>query len=139
MMRAFAARRDGVRLETGRTKRAWDNPMPSQKKKFTVIDGGGKPRTDHPHPDLQAVPGRRKKRRGDALPATMQPIGLRREEAAAYIGVSATIFDRMVADGLMPKGMLVYCCRIWKRRKLELAFDALDSGASPEDDWGMSP
>jgi excisionase family DNA binding protein len=54
------------------------------------------------------------------------PRGLSREEAARYIGVSATTFDRLIAEGRMPKPLRVGKRTIWDRVKLELAFSALD-------------
>lgn len=57
------------------------------------------------------------------LPA--QRLGLSREEAADYIGVSTSLFDIMVADGRMPPPKRVNSRRIWDRRRLEAAFTAL--------------
>lgn len=54
------------------------------------------------------------------------PRGLSREEAARYIGVSATTFDLLIAEGRMPKPLRVGKRTIWDRVKLELAFSALD-------------
>ena len=59
--------------------------------------------------------------------------GLRREEAARYIGVSTGLFDAMVKDGRMPKpkrlrmdpASVTRGCVVWDIRKLDLAFDAL--------------
>ena len=42
-------------------------------------------------------------RRADVLPLSLPPRGLSRTEAAAYIGVSPTLFDKMVDDGRMPR------------------------------------
>jgi predicted DNA-binding transcriptional regulator AlpA len=53
------------------------------------------------------------------------PRGLRREEAARYVGVGATVFDRMVADGRMPKPKRVDGCVVWDRVKLDAAFTDL--------------
>lgn len=60
-------------------------------------------------------------------PRHIEPRGLRRETAAAYIGVSATKFDELVGDGRMPKPKRVDGCVIWDRFALDLAFDALPS------------
>jgi hypothetical protein len=68
------------------------------------------------------------------LPPTLAPRGLSRVEAAAYIGVSAGKFDEMVADGRMPGAISVDSRRIWDRRAVDLAFDAL--GGVPEgNEW----
>jgi predicted DNA-binding transcriptional regulator AlpA len=51
--------------------------------------------------------------------------GLRREEAALYIGVGASKFDQLVRDGRMPKPVHIDGCVVWDLRKLDTAFDAL--------------
>jgi predicted DNA-binding transcriptional regulator AlpA len=61
--------------------------------------------------------------------------GLRREEAAIYVGVSATKFDEWVSRGLMPKPKRQDSVAVWDQRRLDLAFDALpddnDGGPHP--------
>jgi len=47
----------------------------------------------------------RRSRPVDTLPIALPPRGLSRTIAAAYIGVSATLFDQMVSDGRMPNPM----------------------------------
>jgi len=62
--------------------------------------------------------------------------GLRREQAARYIGISATKFDQLVADGRMPKPIRIDGCVIWDLSRLDVAFDSLsrqDEGANPWD------
>lgn len=61
--------------------------------------------------------------------------GLNRVEAAVYVGVSATKFDEMVADGRMPKPKGIGARRVWDLRALDSHFDALpDEGdANPWD------
>jgi len=62
--------------------------------------------------------------------------GLRREQAARYIGISATKFDQLVADGRMPKPIRIDGCVIWDLSRLDVAFDSLsrqDDGANPWD------
>lgn len=51
--------------------------------------------------------------------------GLRREEAAAYIGVSARKFDALVSDGRFPKPIRIDGCVVWDLRRLDRAFDEL--------------
>ena len=53
-----------------------------------------------------------------------------REEAARYIGVSATTFDRLIAERRMPKPMRVGKRVIWDRLKLDAAFTELGEEAS---------
>lgn len=75
------------------------------------------------------------------LPATLEPLGVTREEAAAAIRLSPSTFDQLVADGRMPQPRVVGTRRIWSVRELRLAFDALPSreGAAPptidENEW----
>lgn len=66
----------------------------------------------------------------DRLP--QWPRGLSRTHAAQYIGVSLSIFDKMVADGLMPKPKRFYQRTIWDKIALDKAFDILDG--EPERD-----
>jgi excisionase family DNA binding protein len=72
-----------------------------------------------PHPDPIAYP----------------PRGLSRDEAARYVGVGATKFDEMVADGRMPRPKRVDGRVIWDRLRIEAAFSDLpdDNRANPLD------
>lgn len=78
----------------------------------------------------------------EARPNVMLPAarGLNRVEAAAYVGLSPTMFDKMVAEGKMPRAKQVGARRIWDVRRLDYAFDALpgdeDSGAP--NPWDVS-
>lgn len=72
-------------------------------------------------------------RRHDALPASLPPRGLSRVEAAAYVGVSATKFDEMVADGRMPRAKSIDRRRVWDRLGLDKAFAALPDEAGGAD------
>lgn len=65
-------------------------------------------------------------KRSDILPISLPPRGLSRTEAAAYIGVSPTLFDEMVRDGRMPRPKQVNARTVWDRRRVDLAFDALE-------------
>lgn len=72
--------------------------------------------------------------RANILPLSLPPRGLNRCEAAAYIGVSPSLFDLMVKDGRMPKPKQVNARTVWDLRRLDLAFDALpeQDGDEPE-------
>lgn len=90
---------------------------------------------------LGAVPGLDMKR-AVLTEAGLEPRGLSREEAAAYIGVSATKFDELVGDGRMPRPKRIDARRVWDRREVDIAFTRLPTGASndaaqadPEDEW----
>lgn len=63
--------------------------------------------------------------RAAALPPQLPPIGLSRDEAAAYIGVSATTLDRLIKDGMMPRPKRVYGRVVFSRADLDRAFAAL--------------
>jgi predicted DNA-binding transcriptional regulator AlpA len=62
--------------------------------------------------------------------------GLRRFDAAAYVGVGESKFDELVHDGRLPKPFRIDGCVVWDVRQLDLAFDRLaeDAGAE-EDTW----
>ena len=80
---------------------------------------------------MQAIQKERLRTR--ELPANLPPRGLSRTEAAAYVGVGTTLFDRMVSEGLMPAPKR-YASRVfWDRIALDAAFAALP------DDTPMSP
>lgn len=63
-------------------------------------------------------------RRADIL-LPCAPRGLRREDAARYVGLSPSKFDQLVADGRMPAPRQVDGCRVWDRTALDAAFDDL--------------
>jgi predicted DNA-binding transcriptional regulator AlpA len=56
--------------------------------------------------------------------------GLRRAEAARYLGVSSSKFDDMVQDGRMPRPFHVDACTIWDVQDLDRAIDALKDETS---------
>ena len=64
--------------------------------------------------------------RANILPFSLPPRGLNRCEAAAYIGVSPTLFDEMVKDGRMPRPKQVNARTVWDRKRVDIAFDALE-------------
>lgn len=63
--------------------------------------------------------------------------GLSRVEAAGYVGVSPTTFDKQVLAGEMPGPKRVGTRKIWDVRALDLAFDALpgEDSAPETNDW----
>lgn len=73
------------------------------------------------------------------LRAQSQPRrGLRREEAAAYLGFSARKFDELIADGRMPRPKRIDGVVVWDIRRLDLAFDELpdEGGDGLVNAWG---
>lgn len=61
--------------------------------------------------------------------------GLRRPEAAHYVGVGESKFDQMVADGRMPKPFRIDGCVLWDIRRLDLAIDEIAANPAEEDTW----
>jgi len=57
--------------------------------------------------------------------------GLSRDEAAMYIGISASKFDELVRDHRMPGPKRIDGRKIWDVRDLDVAFDALPSENPP--------
>jgi predicted DNA-binding transcriptional regulator AlpA len=74
--------------------------------------------------------------RKDILPTTLPPRGISRVCAAAYIGVSPSLFDEMVKDGRMPKPVRTNGRTVWDRLALDAAFAALSDDADDNDPWG---
>ncbi len=73
----------------------------------------------------------------------LAPRGLSREQASAYVGLSATAFDGLVEAGVMPAPKLVGHRRVWDRHALDTAFTRLpNADGTPSDDaddtWAMS-
>ncbi|SFV33275.1 hypothetical protein SAMN05216456_1942 [Devosia crocina] len=61
----------------------------------------------------------------------LAPRGLNREQAAAYIGISASTFDKLVEAGAMPRPRMAETRKIWDIHEIDRAFDELPhEGAS---------
>lgn len=73
--------------------------------------------------------------RNRTLLANLTPRGVSREEAAAYVGLGPTLFDRMVREGLMPSPKTLGGRKVWDVRALDRNFDAVPEGeaANPWD------
>lgn len=69
------------------------------------------------------------------LPKGVLPRGLSRVQAAAYVGVSPTTFDRGVKDRKFPKPFRVYGRVLWDLRKLDAAISAMDTEDAASDPW----
>jgi len=76
-----------------------------------------------------------KRRPDDILPQSLAPRGLSREQAAAYIGVSPSLFDTMVKDRRMPEPKRINARTVWDRLQLDAAFAALPSNEQPVNPW----
>ena len=59
------------------------------------------------------------------LPPFFTPRGLSRESAASYIGVSPSLFDKLVADGRMPRPKLINRRNVWDCLMLDNSFEDL--------------
>jgi predicted DNA-binding transcriptional regulator AlpA len=53
--------------------------------------------------------------------------GLSRTEAAGYIGIGTTLFDKMVESGQMPRPKRIGVRSVWDRFEVDLAFDRLSN------------
>ena len=77
--------------------------------------------------------GRRCRPNGSRL-LPLEPLGLCREDAAAFIGISPSKFDELVGDGRMPEPRQADRRVLWSRIELVEAFDALPRRAANTDD-----
>ncbi len=57
--------------------------------------------------------------------------GLSRLEAAAYVGISPSTFDEMVADARMPQPRVINSRIVWDRWELDEAFGSLPHRSEP--------
>jgi len=66
-------------------------------------------------------------------PAMQAPFrrGLSRVEAAGYIGISPSLFDRLVFAGQMPRPKRIGARNVWDRCALDVAFEALPGEDDP--------
>jgi predicted DNA-binding transcriptional regulator AlpA len=69
------------------------------------------------------------------LPQSLPPRGLSREQAAAYIGVSPSLFDTLVKEGRMPTPKRINSRTVWDRLGLDAAFAALPSNDGSPNPW----
>lgn len=70
--------------------------------------------------------------RADILPISLPPRGLSRTEAAAYIGVSVSLFDMLVEDGRMPTPKRINSRTVWDRKQVDEAFELIPDGVTRE-------
>lgn len=84
------------------------------------------------------------RRRGEILPHSLPPLGINREQAAALIGVSATLFDAVVRSGVIPPPRLLGGRNIWDVEELYAAFKKLPHRGGedfdyPDQDGSINP
>jgi len=70
------------------------------------------------------------------LPSGALPRGLSRVQAAVYVGVSPTLFDRAVKEEKLPKPFRLFGRVIWDVRKLDAAITAMDVEDVAADPFG---
>ena len=63
----------------------------------------------------------------------LPPRGLNRSQAAAYVGISPTQFDKMVIAGDMPGPRKIGKRRVWDRIELDQAFEDLPRAGANDD------
>jgi hypothetical protein len=64
--------------------------------------------------------------------------GLRRVEAAIYVGVSPTKFDELVGDGRMPRPIAIDGVTVWDLVQLDQAFEALAGSGEKVNPWDQT-
>lgn len=57
------------------------------------------------------------------------PRGMTRAVAAAYIGASLSLWDKLVAETEMPQPKRIHGRTIWDKQAVDRAFDLLDGGS----------
>jgi predicted DNA-binding transcriptional regulator AlpA len=67
--------------------------------------------------------------------SAVHPRGLRRVEAARYIGISPTHFDKQVRAGTVPKPLQLFGVNVWDRVALDALFDGSRQPANDNDDY----
>lgn len=70
------------------------------------------------------------------LPSNLQPRGLSREQAAAYLGISPSLFDRLVKGGDLPQAVTLGGRKVWDVRRLDSVFGPRsDLERAADDPW----
>ncbi|HRD77989.1 MAG TPA: hypothetical protein PK264_18955 [Hyphomicrobiaceae bacterium] len=74
-------------------------------------------------------------------PPRIEPRGLSCAEAAAYLGIRATLFKQLVFEGRLPAAVKLAGRRVWDRHALDKAFDRLgqEPAARPACDASQVP
>lgn len=70
--------------------------------------------------------------RASVLPSSLPPVGISREAAAAFIGVSPTTFDRLVVQRIMPQPRRIGARKVWDVEELREAFRHLPHDGEDE-------
>ena len=67
------------------------------------------------------------------LPDSLPPIGVNREQAAALVGISSTLFDQLVREQLMPDARVLKGRLVWDVAEITGAFRAIPHRSQPID------
>ena len=89
------------------------------------------PRAAAPIEGAAPASSQRPLRRAEIL--HLEPRGLNRKQAAAYINVSPNKFDEMVRDGRMPPPRVIDRRKVWDRHEVDESFEALPIDGSSDD------
>lgn len=70
----------------------------------------------------------------------MQPRGLDRKQASAYVSLSTTKFDQLVAEGRFPSPKLIDSRKVWDRLAIDAYFDSFPGGddGDIENPWDLA-
>lgn len=79
------------------------------------------------------------KRASAILPDSLPPIGISRDQAAAFVGIGESLFDRMVAAGKMPEPRMIAGRLVWDVEEVVKAFRALPHRSEPVPTLDGSP
>lgn len=60
--------------------------------------------------------------RTQLLPASLPPVGINRDQAAALIGISPTLFDKCEAAGMLPAPHAIFGRLVYDRDEVIAAF-----------------
>lgn len=71
------------------------------------------------------------KRASSYLPESLPPLGINREQAAALIGVGASLFDQLVHRQQMPEPRVIGGRLVWDVAEIAQAFRALPHRSTP--------
>lgn len=67
--------------------------------------------------------------------SAVHPRGLRRVDAARYLGISPAHFDKQVKAGTVPKPLERFGVNIWDRMALDALFDSVPQAENDNDDY----
>jgi len=73
------------------------------------------------------------RRRAEVLPLSLPPFGVNREQAAALLGISTTLFDWAAANGKMPRARVLKGRKIWDVDEIREFFKRLPHVGGEDD------